>query len=124
MVLNRESIIKTLKDFVEAWNQGDLIRACEIYADDASFIGKSGYMRGKDKVFDRYRMAYSNSVEMGILAFELLECRLSCDLSPTMATVILHWSIRKENGEEQSGLAMETYERRENQIFIVQDATI
>lgn len=124
MILDKESVIKTLNDFVTAWNQGDLMSACELYADDASFIGKYGYVKGKDKVFDRYRMAYLNSGAMGILTFELLEFRLSRDSNPTMATVILHWSIRKENGEEQSGLAMETYEQRGNQLFIVQDATI
>lgn len=117
-------IITILDEFVSAWNQGDLVRACEIYADDASFIGKSGYVTGKDKIFDRYRMAYPNSDAMGILTFELLEFRSSHDSIPTMATAVLRWHMRKENGEEQSGLAMETYERRGNQLFIVQDVTI
>lgn len=124
MRLDEESIMKILNDFAEAWNRGDLEMACEVYGDDASFIGKSGYVRGKDKVLDRYRVTYPDPSAMGFLTFELVEFRLARDPMCTMATAILRWHVRKKDGQEQSGLAMETYERRGDQIFIVQDATI
>lgn len=125
--LTEERVLKMLDDFTNSWNQGNLEEACEVYANDASFVSKSGYIRGKDKILERYRKAYPDRSAMGVLTLELLEfrrARPATDFRTPMATAILRWTVEKD-GEISSGYVMETYESRSwGEFVIVQDATI
>lgn len=121
--ISPRDVEQTFDVFMNAWNNGDLEQACQIYAKDASFIGKAGYVHGRDNILERYRQAYPDKASMGELKLELVEFRLA----PTtghMATVILRWKVTKENGEEMKGYALETYEFQRDGLRLVQDATV
>jgi ketosteroid isomerase-like protein len=124
--LTEEMVLETLNDFTEAWNQGNIDGACAVYAHDATFIGKSGYVRGKDKIIERYREAYPDQASMGVLTLELLEYRPSVRTlgGASMATAVLRFKVQNQDGSETSGLALETYQLWCGRLVIVQDATV
>ena len=121
----QSTIMQMAHEFVAAWNAGDVERACEIYADDASYVSRSGHIRGKKNVVAHYREAYPNPDAMGKLGLELIEFRASEAVIPniTLATALFKWEVRTKEGLS-GGWALETYEKRGNRIFLVQDATI
>ena len=125
-VLTKQAVIDLMQSFEEAWNRGDISGMCSVYADNATYVSKSGLIRGKKEIERGYRARYSDRASMGHLKLEFLEHRYpSLPREPIlMSTAILRWTVHMSNGEAQSGIAHETFERRDEGIFIVQDVTV
>jgi hypothetical protein len=122
--LTEASVSESLDEFVCLWNQGKLEQACDCYTPDASFVGKGGYLLGKQRILEYYLTKYPNPSSMGRLSLQMLEFR--CAEPPhdaTTASAILRWTVETEGGRS-TGYAMETYVLTEGKVYIVQDATI
>lgn len=88
-----------------AWNNGDLTRFMAIYSDapDTSFVTKTGVIRGKAAMIERYRTRYNfaDAGKRGVLTFATLDFRL---LDPDHALYIGRYALRAANGKVQSGI--------------------
>lgn len=66
-----EAIAAMLDASADAWNRGDLAGFLNDYAEDATFVGGSGLIRGVDEIERRYRASYwSGDGPPELLSFE------------------------------------------------------
>lgn len=60
-----------------SWNEGDLTGFVDDYADDATFVGSSGLVRGRAEIERRYRASYwASGKPADALRFENIEVTL------------------------------------------------
>ena len=94
-----------MADSAAGWNAGDLARFMAIYSDapDTSFVTKTGVLRGKTVMAERYRTKYdfADVGKRGVLSFVTLDFRL---LDRGHALYIGRYTLRAADGKEQSGM--------------------
>ena len=94
-----------MADSAEGWNAGDLARFMRVYSDapDTSFVTKTGVLRGKTVMAERYRTKYdfADAGKRGVLSFVTLDFRL---LDRGHALYIGRYMLRAGDGKEQSGM--------------------
>lgn len=105
---------------IEAWNRGDLVAFCSIYADDASFLSPSGLTRGRAEVLARYQKRYPNRAAMGTLSLEMVEGRASAD----MVSLAARWKLAYPEKPAAEGLTLIVFQRQAAGWRIVQDASM
>jgi uncharacterized protein (TIGR02246 family) len=70
-------ITRMLNASARSWNEGDLAGYVAVYADDATFVGSSGLVRGRAEIERRYRASYwASGRPEGALRYEDLEVTL------------------------------------------------
>lgn len=82
----------------EAWNRGDIDAFMNGYARSTStvFVSQDEVSRGWETVRDRYRVKYSDRMQMGTLGFSEIEVTM---LSPDAAVVLGRWRLKRTNDE-------------------------
>lgn len=82
----------------EAWNRGDIDAFMNAYARSTStvFVSQDEVSRGWETVRDRYRVKYSDRMQMGTLGFSEIEVTM---LSPDAAVVLGRWRLKRTNDE-------------------------
>lgn len=94
-----------MADSAAGWYAGDLPRFMAIYSDapDTSFVTKTGVLRGKAGMAERYRIKYdfANAAKRGVLGFATLDFRL---LGPAHALYIGRYTLTAADGSVQSGM--------------------
>ena len=100
------------------WNAGDLERFVAVYSDDATFVTRTGVVRGKAAIAARYRPSFATGGNTrGRLHFEPIAWRT---LGPTRQLLIARWRLTGGDKEE-SGLTTLVWERRAAGWRIVAD---
>jgi uncharacterized protein (TIGR02246 family) len=112
-----------LQTQVAAWNRGDLVAFCGVYADDAMFLSPSGITRGKQAVLDRYRKRYPDKAAMGTLALEPIETRPASPRDPAAVSIAARWSLSYPDKPVASGLTLLVLHKVGAHWQIVQDAS-
>ena len=104
-VVPQAGVEAAMADSAEGWNAGDLARFMRVYSDapDTSFVTKTGVLRGKAVMAERYRTKYdfANAGKRGVLRFVTLDFRL---LGRAHALYIGRYALRAADGSEQSGM--------------------
>jgi ketosteroid isomerase-like protein len=109
------------RKFVQAWNRGDLVAACELYADDAVYVSaKSGLLYGKEEILERYKRDYPDPSTMGTLKTTLMYSIVE----GTMGSALWRWTVDLQNETRLEGYNLEVYKKRKGQILIAQDVTV
>ena len=94
-----------MADSAAGWNAGDLARFMAVYSDapETSFVTKTGVLRGKAVMAERYRTKYyiADAGKRGVLSFVTLDFRL---LDRAHALYIGRYTLRAADGKEQSGM--------------------
>jgi uncharacterized protein (TIGR02246 family) len=112
-----------LQTQVAAWNRGDLVAFCEVYADDATFLSPSGITRGRQAVLDRYRKRYPDQAAMGTLALDPIETRPASPREAATVSIAARWSLSYPDKPVASGLTLIVMHRVGARWQIVQDAS-
>jgi len=124
-----------LREQSAAWNRGDLVAFCSVYADDAAFVSPSGLTRGRDQVLARYRKRYPDKAAMGHLSLDVLEIRPAAGTEVSMLgdarpsrihglTITARWSLAYPDRETATGLTLLVLQPGPNGWHIVQDASM
>ncbi|MDX5984828.1 YybH family protein [Sphingomonas echinoides] len=111
-----------MADSAAGWNAGDLARFMAVYSDDSdtSFVTKTGVLRGKAVMAERYRTKYdfANAAKRGALSFETLDFRL---LDPAHALYIGRFTLRGGDGSVQSGMTSLVFRKERGGWRIIAD---
>lgn len=95
-----------LEASADAWNHGDLDGYLSYYAEDATFVGSSGLIRGRDEIRRRYRQSYwSSGTPADHLAFEVIDVRVT---GPDAATLVGRYRLRDRTSGQDSGTGLFT----------------
>lgn len=116
-----EQAVKELMRLQESrWNAGDIQGFMAYYwnSDSLEFIGSRGITYGWNKTLANYRKSYPDKAAMGILKFEVLECR---QLSATAVYVVGSWALKKE--KPAGGYFTLLWRKIGNRWLIVSDHT-
>lgn len=98
---DKASIIQTLKDQENAWNEGKTEKFMEGYlkSDSMQFISKGGINYGWQTTLNNYKKNYPDTVAMGKLRFEILQVNpLSHDAAFLTGKFFLRRSIGDKSG--------------------------
>ena len=115
------AIVSLLQTSTEGWNRGDLDAFLVPYADDATFVGSRGLLRGKPAIRDQYATSYFGAGRVrGTLAFRGIEVRM---LSPRHALALGSYLVtnRGPGQADATGPFSLTLERRPEGWRIVHD---
>lgn len=83
---------KSLNQFVESWNQGDMNAALDIYKNSPqSSLISSSVIKGYAEIEKFWKTNYPNKDEMGKMAFSDIDVKL---LSPKYAMAIGQWTLK------------------------------
>jgi len=95
---DKAAITAVLTAQQSAWNEGKVDVFLEGYwhADELSFSGSSGVVRGFNAVRERYQKSYPDRQAMGKLDFTGLEVHM---LGTDAALVLGHWHLTREKGD-------------------------
>ncbi|PTS74819.1 DUF4440 domain-containing protein [Sphingomonas sp. HMWF008] len=111
-----------MTDSAAGWNAGDLARFMAIYSEapDTSFVTKTGVLRGKAVMAERYRTKYdfANAAKRGVLGFETLDFRL---LDATHALYIGRYTLTAADGSVQSGMTSLVFRKERGSWRIIAD---
>uniref|UniRef100_UPI0035CA3A1E YybH family protein n=1 Tax=uncultured Sphingomonas sp. TaxID=158754 RepID=UPI0035CA3A1E len=111
-----------MRDSADGWNAGDLARFMAIYSDapDTSFVTKTGVIRGKAVMAERYRTKYdfADAGKRGVLSFATLDFRL---LDPMHALYIGRYALRATDGSIQSGMTSLVFRKEPGGWRIIAD---
>lgn len=111
-----------MTDSAAGWNAGDLARFMAIYSEapDTSFVTKTGVLRGKAVMAERYRTKYdfANAAKRGRLGFETLDFRL---LDPAHALYIGRYTLTAGDGSNQSGMTSLVFRKERGGWRIIAD---
>ncbi|MEG3177485.1 SgcJ/EcaC family oxidoreductase [Sphingomonas sp. RB3P16] len=111
-----------MADSAAGWNAGDLARFMAVYSDapDTSFVTKTGVLRGKAVMAERYRTKYdfANAGKRGVLTFVTLDFRL---LDRAHALYIGRYTLRAGDGSEQSGMTSLVFRKEPGGWRIIAD---
>lgn len=117
-----DAIGRLEQDFVNAWNQGDIPKACETYADDALFITAKGIIAGKNNIAAHYQEAYGKDPStMGTLALDLDVLLENDDAHTALAS--LRWRLRIGD-KNLRGLALVKYRIDGDVVRVTHDMSI
>lgn len=110
----------------DAWNRGDLVAFCAVYAEDAAFVTPKGLTRGRATILERYRTSYPDRAAMGRLALEIVEARPVPEgtAAPLACSVVARWRLALAGGVEKSGLTLLVFEKVAGAWRIVHDASM
>jgi uncharacterized protein (TIGR02246 family) len=115
------AIVSMLEISTEGWNRGDLDAFLVPYAEDATFVGSRGLLRGKPAIRAQYVSSYFGAGRVrGTLNFRDIEVRM---LGPRSALAVGRYVVT-ERGAGQSdatGLFSLALERRTEGWRIVHD---
>jgi uncharacterized protein (TIGR02246 family) len=111
-------IIAAMTASAAGWNAGDLDRVMAVYADDATYVTRTGVVQGKAAIAARYRPSFASGANTrGRLSFEPVAFRT---LGPAQQLLIARW--RLTGGEkDESGYTTLLWERRAAGWRIVAD---
>jgi hypothetical protein len=95
---NKQQILALLQRQASDWNRGDIEGFMVGYwnNDSLMFIGQSGVTYGYDKTLANYKKNYSDTAQMGRLAFNILHVK---KLSPEYYYVIGKWFLNRSVGD-------------------------
>ena len=101
----QDAVEGAMADSAAGWNAGDLATFMAIYSEapDTSFVTKTGVLRGKAMMAERYRSKYdfANAAKRGKLGFATLDFRL---LDPGHVLYIGRYTLIAVDGRVQSGI--------------------
>ncbi|MBW3555144.1 MAG: nuclear transport factor 2 family protein [Gemmatimonadetes bacterium] len=90
----------------EAWNRGDLDGFLADYAEDATFVGSTGLIRGAAEIRRRYAEGYwSGGTPPDALRFEMLDVRVT---GPATATAVGRYILYDRETSETTGTGLFT----------------
>lgn len=115
------AIRAVLSDQQNAWNRGDVSAFMKGYWDSPqlSFASSSGFVRGWDKVTNRYKQNYPDQASMGKLDFSDLEVHT---LGPDAALVLGKWHLQRAS-TDVGGIFSLIFQRFPEGWLIVHDHT-
>ena len=92
------AIRKILNDQTKYWNQGNIDKFIVGYwkNDSLMFIGKSGITYGFTNTLNNYKKNYSDTTQMGKLAFDLVKVQR---ISPEYYFVVGKWHLKRSIGD-------------------------
>jgi ketosteroid isomerase-like protein len=95
---DEKTILKILDDQTFYWNKGDLDNFVKGYwnNDSVMFIGSKEVIYGYRNTLQRYKNTYSDTAQMGKLAFTILHVNR---LSPEYYFVVGKWALRRTVGD-------------------------
>jgi ketosteroid isomerase-like protein len=104
-----------------AWNRGDVAAFMQGYwnSPQLSFASSSGFVRGWDKVTNRYKQNYPDRASMGKLDFSDLEVHT---LGPDAALVLGKWHLQRASADV-GGIFSLVFQRFPEGWLIVHDHT-
>jgi uncharacterized protein (TIGR02246 family) len=115
------AIVSLLETSTAGWNRGDLDAFLVPYADDATFVGSRGLLRGKPAIRNQYATSYFAPGRVrGTLVFRGIEVRM---LSPRHALAVGSYVVteRGPGQADATGPFSLTLERRRDGWRIVHD---
>jgi uncharacterized protein (TIGR02246 family) len=119
---DRDAIVHALQASTDDWNRGNLDGFLVTYADDATFVGSSGLVRGRQAIHDKYVASYFHPGGQlpGNLAFRDIEVRpLGDDHALVVGRYVL--TDRATGAQTGTGLFSLTWERRPEGWRIIHD---
>jgi uncharacterized protein (TIGR02246 family) len=114
-------IVRTLEVSTEGWNRGDLDAFLVPYAEDATFVGSRGLLRGKPAIRAQYQSSYFAAGRVrGKLRFDGIEVRM---LGPRNALAVGRYVVTERGAGQQdaTGLFSLALERRPEGWRIIHD---
>jgi uncharacterized protein (TIGR02246 family) len=114
-------IVRTLEVSTEGWNRGDLEAFLVPYAEDATFVGSRGLLRGKPAIRTQYQTSYFAAGRVrGRLRFDGIEVRM---LGPSHALAVGRYVVTERGAGQQdaTGLFSLALERRPDGWRIIHD---
>jgi uncharacterized protein (TIGR02246 family) len=105
----------------QGWNRGDLDAFLVPYADDATFVGSRGLLRGKPAIRAQYQSSYFDAGRVrGRLRFDGIEVRM---LGPRSALAVGRYVVteRGTGQADATGLFTLALERRAEGWRIIHD---
>jgi len=95
---DEKAVRKILEDQIFYWNKGDLDNFVKGYwnNDSVMFIGSRGVIYGYQNTLQRYKTTYSDTAQMGKLAFTILYLNR---LSPEYYFVTGKWVLKRTVGD-------------------------
>jgi len=102
------------------WNVGSLERFMSVYADDATFVTRSGRVaRGRTQIAANYAASFIGGANSrGRLSFEKLSYR---GLGPDHAVLTARWTLTPAKGKAETGLTTLVFARQASGWKIVAD---
>lgn len=101
-----DEIVAMLQASADAWNRGDLDGFLADYDEDATFVGGSGMIRGRDEIRRRYVEGYwSEGTAPDRLAFQDIDVRV---MGPRSATAVGRYILRDRRTNERTGTGIFT----------------
>lgn len=89
-----------------AWNRGDLDGFLADYAEDATYVGSRGLVRGAESIRALYERGYwSGGVPRDLLRFELLDVRIT---GPGAATAVGRYLLEDRDSGQRTGTGLFT----------------
>jgi uncharacterized protein (TIGR02246 family) len=122
----REEIVRFNNRATDHWNERNLERFCEGYAEDAVYVAEGQFVRGRSNIFALYCRAFPSRISMGKLSLRIQDTRFSTyktDAVVEMAVAIIRWRVNGTNGNKENGYSMVTYVATEHGLQIVQDVS-
>lgn len=114
-------IVRMLEVSTQGWNRGDLDAFLIPYAEDATFVGSRGLLRGKPAIRAQYQTSYFDAGRVrGNLRFEGIEVRM---LGPCGALAVGRYVVTERGAGQQdaTGLFSLALERRAEGWRIIHD---
>lgn len=114
-------IVRMLEVSTEGWNRGELDAFLVPYAEDATFVGTRGLLRGKPAIRTQYQTSYfAAGRTRGKLRFEGIEVRM---LGPRNALAVGRYVVTERGAgqEDATGLFTLALERRTEGWRIIHD---
>jgi len=95
---DEKAILQILEDQTLCWNKGDLDNFVKGYwnNDSVMFIGSKRVIYGYQNTLQRYKTTYSDTAQMGKLAFTILHVK---KLSPEYYFVVGKWALSRTAGD-------------------------
>jgi uncharacterized protein (TIGR02246 family) len=114
-------IVRLLEVSTQGWNRGDLDAFLVPYAEDATFVGSRGLLRGKPAIRAQYQSSYFGAGRVrGTLRFEGIEVRM---LGPRSALAVGRYVVTERGAgqADATGLFSLALERRAEGWRIIHD---
>ncbi len=114
-------IVTMLEVSTQGWNRGELDTFLVPYAEDATFVGRRGLLRGKPAIRAQYQSSYFGAGRVrGTLRFEGIEVRM---LGPRHALAVGRYVVTERGAgqEDATGFFSLALERRAEGWRIIHD---
>lgn len=111
-------IRQSMEASAAGWNEGDLARFMDVYAEDAVFVTPKGLLRGRPAIAAKYQPSFRGTGNArGRLSFAFLEMK---GLDPSHAILFARWTLTGPSTTE-SGMTTLVFERRGTAWKIISD---